>query len=85
MIVQVLFITWRGQFLADHGTARGCHTVERVGNTIFANNNSSFMHFYGTLGFEHIEVSCRNFIHQNYRSHTSSGISNTFQRIEASK
>jgi hypothetical protein len=61
LAVQVLFITWRGQFLADHGTARGCHTVERVGDTTFANDNSSFMHFYGTLGFEHIDVSSRNF------------------------
>jgi hypothetical protein len=45
--------------LAESGTARGCHTVVRVGDTTFANDNSSFMHFYGTLGFEHIDVSCK--------------------------
>ncbi|XP_023711866.1 uncharacterized protein LOC111866815 isoform X2 [Cryptotermes secundus] len=61
---KVLLVTWRGQFLADRGTARGCHTVERVGSTTFANDNSSFMHFYGTLGFEHIDL-----FYDHYHAH----------------
>ncbi|GFG38734.1 hypothetical protein Cfor_07040 [Coptotermes formosanus] len=61
---EVLFVTWRGHFLANSGTARGCHTVERVGDTAFANDNSSFMHLYGTLGFEHIDL-----LYDHYEAH----------------
>ncbi|XP_069676255.1 uncharacterized protein [Periplaneta americana] len=53
---EILFINWKGEFHADKGTARGLHTVERMGETTFASDNSSMMHFYGTLGFEHVDL-----------------------------
>ncbi|KAJ9597518.1 hypothetical protein L9F63_011615, partial [Diploptera punctata] len=60
----VLFVTWKGGFNADQGTARGLTTIERMGDTVFAEDNNTLMHFYGTMGFEHIEL-----YYDRYKAH----------------
>ncbi|PSN47733.1 hypothetical protein C0J52_04600 [Blattella germanica] len=61
---KVLFVTWKGGFLANQGKARGLTTVERIGDTVFANDNNSMMHFHGTLGFENV-----NLFYEYYKAH----------------
>ncbi|KAL0276522.1 UNVERIFIED_CONTAM: hypothetical protein PYX00_004079 [Menopon gallinae] len=73
---RVLFVTWGGSFVADHGTVRGLSTVYRVGDTAFATDNASQTHFFGDLTFGKLDLHYKRY-RARFMSLTASGTLNT--------